>query len=177
MVRLLPEWQYVRNKPQRNAYHRFTVDRHLLEAATNAAGLVDRVDRPGPPAGGCPPARHRQGLSRRPHHVGIDIVGRDRPRRMGFAPDDVETLVALVRHHLLIPDVATRRDLDDPTTIETVAAAGRDTSTLALLTALTEADSLATGPSAWGNWKAGSGGRAGRTDDASPRGSGQWRRR
>ena len=46
LVRILPEWAAVRNKPQRNAYHRFTVDRHLLEAAANAAALVDRVDRP-----------------------------------------------------------------------------------------------------------------------------------
>ncbi|HEY5244331.1 MAG TPA: ACT domain-containing protein, partial [Acidimicrobiales bacterium] len=49
----------------------------------------------------------------------------------------------------------TRRDLDDPTTIETVAAAVGDRRTLRLLGALTEADSLATGPSAWGSWKAG----------------------
>ena len=74
---------------------------------------------------------------------------------MGFAPADVETLVAMCRYHLLLPDTATRRDLDDPTTIETVAEAVGDRRTLELLGALTEADSLATGPSAWGSWKAG----------------------
>ena len=36
----------MRAKPQHNAYHRFTVDRHLLEATANAAALVDRVSRP-----------------------------------------------------------------------------------------------------------------------------------
>src|SRR6202034_1227996 len=46
LARLLPEWQAVRNKPQRNAYHRFTVDRHLLEAAALAAELTDTVERP-----------------------------------------------------------------------------------------------------------------------------------
>ena len=45
-VRILPEWEPVRSKPQRNAYHRFTVDRHLCETAANASALVDRVDRP-----------------------------------------------------------------------------------------------------------------------------------
>ncbi|HVA07172.1 MAG TPA: HD domain-containing protein, partial [Acidimicrobiales bacterium] len=46
LVRLIPEWAAVRNKPQRNAYHTFTVDRHLLEAAALAAGLTDSVERP-----------------------------------------------------------------------------------------------------------------------------------
>ena len=60
----------------------------------------------------------------------------------------------MVRHHLLLPDVATRRDLDDPATIEAVAEAVGDLLTLGLLAGLTEADSLATGPAAWGPWKA-----------------------
>ena len=45
--RSLPEWEPVRSKPQRNAYHRFTVDRHLWEAAANAAeSRRPRVGRP-----------------------------------------------------------------------------------------------------------------------------------
>jgi [protein-PII] uridylyltransferase len=74
---------------------------------------------------------------------------------MGVSPKDVGVLVDLVRHHLLLPDTATRRDLDDPTTIARVANAAGDRTTLHLLSALTEADSRATGPSAWGAWKAG----------------------
>src|SRR6202034_3306358 len=46
LVRLMPEWAAVRNKPQRNAYHTYTVDRHLLEAAALASTLTDRVERP-----------------------------------------------------------------------------------------------------------------------------------
>jgi [protein-PII] uridylyltransferase len=75
--------------------------------------------------------------------------------RMGLEPADVATLVAMERYHLLLPDAATRRDLDDPTTVETVARQVGDRRTLRLLAALTEADSIATGPSAWGKWKAG----------------------
>lgn len=154
MVRLLPEWAAVRNKPQRNAYHRFTVDRHLLEAAANAAELADRVDRPDLLLVGT--LLHDIGKGYPGDHttVGIELVGTI-ARRMGFPPADVATLVAMCRHHLLLPDTATRRDLDDPTTVETVAQAVGDRRTLALLAALTEADSLATGPSAWGSWKAG----------------------
>ena len=74
---------------------------------------------------------------------------------MGFSPPDVDILVDLVRLHLLLPDTATRRDLDDPATIDRVAEEVGSRLTLHLLGALTEADSRATGPSAWGAWKAG----------------------
>jgi [protein-PII] uridylyltransferase len=73
---------------------------------------------------------------------------------MGFGEEDIATLVRLIEHHLLLADVATRRDLDDPATIALVAKAVGDRPTLELLAALTEADSLATGPAAWGTWKA-----------------------
>src|SRR5213076_3220937 len=76
-------------------------------------------------------------------------------RRMGFATAEVELLESMVEHHLLLPDAATRRDLDDPGTIEQVATAVGSVELLELLAALTEADSRATGPSAWSDWKAG----------------------
>jgi [protein-PII] uridylyltransferase len=75
--------------------------------------------------------------------------------RMGLGERDATVLEALCRHHLLLADVATRRDVDDPATIEMVAAALGDREVLGLLAALTEADSLATGPAAWSDWKAG----------------------
>src|SRR5205807_5314970 len=74
---------------------------------------------------------------------------------MGFPPDDISILKTLVRHHLLLAETATRRDLGDESTILSVAAAVGNQTTLELLAALTEADSLATGPAAWGTWKAG----------------------
>ena len=143
-VRILPEWEPVRSRPQRNAYHRFTVDRHLCEAAANAAGLTDRVSRPDLLVLGA--LLHDIGKGRPGDHteVGMDLVARMGPR-MGLPPDDVDVLVAMVRHHLLLPDVATRRDLDDPATIDAVARAVGDRTTLELLDALTEADSRATG--------------------------------
>jgi [protein-PII] uridylyltransferase len=149
----LPEWDAVRSKPQRNAYHRFTVDRHLMEAAANAAELATRTARPDLLVVGTLLHDIGKGYPGDHTEVGIDLVPRI-GARMGFDPDDVAVLQAMVRHHLLLPDVATRRDLDDPSTLEQVAAAVRDKRTLGLLAALTEADSLATGPAAWGRWKA-----------------------
>ena len=75
--------------------------------------------------------------------------------RMGYKNNDVELLVGMVEHHLLLPDVATRRELDDDGTIKSVASAVKNLSLLSLLDALTEADSIATGSSAWSAWKAG----------------------
>ena len=154
LPRLLPEWEPVRNRPQRNAFHRFTVDRHLCEAAAGAAQLVRRVRRPDLLLVGA--WLHDIGKGYPGDHTttGIEVVGRI-GQRMGFEPDDVEVLVNMVRHHLLLPDVATRRDVDDPRTLEQVAAAVGDLDTLELLSALAEADGLATGPAAWGPWKAG----------------------
>jgi [protein-PII] uridylyltransferase len=150
---MVPEWEPVRSRPQRNAYHRFTVDRHLVETAVNAAGLAGRVGRPDLLVVGA--LLHDIGKGYPGDHTaaGIDLLETLGPR-LGFDPDEVAVLQAMVRHHLLLPDVATRRDLDDPSTIESVAAAVGDVETLELLAALTEADSIATGTAAWGSWKA-----------------------
>jgi [protein-PII] uridylyltransferase len=154
LVRLLPEWEFVRNRPQRNAYHRFTVDRHLLEAAAGAASLVRRVERPDLLIVGT--LLHDIGKGRPGDHsqvgaeLAVSISG-----RMGFTPADVGIIATLVSQHLLLADTAVRRDLDDPATVAMVAAAVGDAPTLELLAALTEADALATGPAAWGTWKEG----------------------
>ncbi len=152
-TRVLPEWEACRSKPQRNAYHRFTVDRHLLEAATRAAGLVDMVDRPDLLVVGALLHDIGKGYPGDHTEVGMDLVADIAPR-MGFDADDTATLIDLVRLHLLLPDVATRRDLGDDATLAGVAGEVGDVATLRLLHALTVADSEATGPAAWGTWKA-----------------------
>ena len=154
LTRFVPEWATVRNRPQRNAYHRFTVDRHLLEAAANAATLAHRVSRPDLLVVGT--LLHDIGKGSPGDHTEVGTVMVQRiAARMGFDGTDAATLVAMVRLHLLLPEVATRRDLNDPATAERAAEEIGDRTTLELLAAETEADSLATGPSAWGSWKAG----------------------
>lgn len=152
ITRMLPEWEPVRSRPQRNAYHRFTVDRHLWEAAANASELVDTVARPDLLVLGA--LLHDIGKGYPGDHTdaGIDVVREIAPR-IGIGTRDGEVLEAMVRHHLLLPDVAVRRDLADPATIQLVADAVGNQEVLDLLHALTIADSKATGPSAWGGWK------------------------
>ena len=153
LERVLPEWLPVRSRPQRNALHKYTVDRHLFEAAANAAALTTTVARPDLLLVGA--LLHDLGKGYPGDHTdaGVELMQTIGPR-MGFPPEDVDVLVALVRHHLLLPDVATRRDLSDDDVISGVAEAIGSLGVLELLAALTEADSMATGPSAWGSWKA-----------------------
>jgi [protein-PII] uridylyltransferase len=82
------------------------------------------------------------------------VIAKEAARRMGFPEPDVAVLARLVNYHLLLPEVATRRDLEDPATAKLVARLVEDRATLRLLGALTEADSIATGPTAWTPWKA-----------------------
>jgi len=147
-TRILPEWQRVRARPQRNAYHRYTVDRHLLEATAEAARLAPHLERGDLLVVAALLHDLGKGGDGDQADVGVDLA-REVAARMGYADEDVATISALVRHHLLLGEVALRRDLDDPTTIERVAATVGSISRLRLLAALTEADSLATGPSAW----------------------------
>jgi [protein-PII] uridylyltransferase len=155
LVRLVPEWAPVRSLPQRNAYHRFTVDRHLTEAATGAAALAGRVHRPDLLLVGAWLHDIGKGYPEGDHSETGALVVERVATRVGFPPEDVAVLVRLTRLHLLLPDTATRRDVQDPATIRTVASAVGDTGTLELLHALTEVDSVATGPAAWSPWKAG----------------------
>lgn len=154
LSRLIPEWDRIRSLPQRHPWHRFTVDRHLVEAAAAAAELTRDVDRPDlllvaallHDIGKGWPGDHSE--------VGEPIAAAV-ATRMGFAEADVAVIATLVRHHLLLPATATRRDIDDPATIDRVAATiGSDAAVLELLHALAQADGAATSASAWSPWKA-----------------------
>ncbi|GAA0368373.1 [protein-PII] uridylyltransferase [Microbispora corallina] len=153
LVRLIPDWERVRHRPQRNPVHRYTVDRHLIETAAGAASFTREVSRP-----------DLLLISALLHDIGKgwpgdhsttgEIVARDIGTRIGLPPADVEVLATVVRHHLLLPETATRRDLDDPVTIARVAEAVGSREVLELLAALAVCDGHATGPAAWNSWKA-----------------------
>jgi [protein-PII] uridylyltransferase len=149
----LPEWARVRNMPQFNPYHRWTVDRHLLETVANAAGHQRDVRRPDllllgallHDIGKGTPVDHSQAGEAITAGVG---------ERLGLSTDDRWILQRLVRLHLLLPETATRRDLDDPATVNVVAETVGNETTLELLRGIAVADGEATGPAAWTPWKA-----------------------
>ena len=153
LTTLLPEWEHVRSRPQRNPYHRYTVDRHLVEAATNAAALTRSVSRPDLLLVGTLLHDIGKGLPGDHSVVGAEIAERI-ARRMGWSDADTAAMVAIARHHLLLPDTATRRDLEDPETARFVASVIDDPVQVELLVGVAEADGRATGPTAWSPWKA-----------------------
>ncbi|WP_432087464.1 [protein-PII] uridylyltransferase [Streptomyces sp. bgisy095] len=153
VTRLLPDWERVRCRPQRNPVHTWTVDRHLVETAVRAASLTRRVGRPDLLLVAA--LLHDIGKGwPGDHSVAGETIARDLAARVGFDRTDTATVATAVRHHLLLVETATRRDLDDPATVQAVAAAVGTLGTLELLHALTEADALATGPAAWSSWRA-----------------------
>lgn len=152
--RLIPLWTPIRSAPQRNAVHRFTVDRHLVEAAVQAARYQRQVERPDLLLLGA--LLHDIGKGRPDidhSKLGAELVGRIAPD-LGLDADDTALLQTMVAHHLLLPEMATRRDLEDPETVQSAAQIIGDSDTLDLLYYLTLADAAATGPKAWSDWKA-----------------------
>jgi [protein-PII] uridylyltransferase len=152
--RLFPEWGPVRDLPPRDIVHIWTVDRHLTETVSKASAFTTRVARPDLLVLGA--LLHDIGKGRGGDHsvIGAELATQI-GTRLGLWPADVEILSAIVRYHLLLPTTATRRDLQDPDTITMVVdELHGDPLLLKLLHTLAEADSLATGPGVWGDWKA-----------------------
>ena len=149
----IPEWMSVRSLPQRNALHRHTVDRHMVETAVHAAALTRKVQRPDLLLFAA--LFHDIGKGTQEDHSerGVRLI-EPIAQRIGFDAKDIEVLKNLVLHHLLLSSTATRRDLDDPATIASVVSVIPDVNTLELLHALSIADGEATGSAGWSEWKA-----------------------
>ena len=157
----LPEWPRVRGRSQRNALHRFDLDTHGAEAvvALHALRHDDSLQRlwqrlVDPDSAILATWLHDIGKAWPGDHSAVGAtVAQEWLEHMGFARSVGLRVAILIRHHLLLPDVATRRDLDDVDVIHGVAATVGDVETLDALYLLSLADSRATGPAAWSAWK------------------------
>jgi [protein-PII] uridylyltransferase len=159
---LLPEWAPVRGRVQHDPWHRYTVDGHAFAAAAEVSRLLERDERAArtAEAAGDLDALYLAAIfhdigkgSGEDHSVAGELLTRRALARMGLGDDELDEVAVLVRHHLLLVETATRRDLDDPSVVEGVAAALGSPRRLRLLHLLTVADGLATGPAAWNDWK------------------------
>ena len=152
--RWLPEWADIRLRGSSSPVHRYTVDRHSIETCVKAAEVVRGVDRPDLLAVGA--LLHDIGKGRDGDHSEVgEEMAVEIARRWGFEDADAATIGRLVRWHLLLPNIATRRDIEDPSTAANIAEIVESAAFLDLLAALTQADARATGPTAWSSWRRG----------------------
>jgi [protein-PII] uridylyltransferase len=163
----MPEWAPVRSRPQRDPYHRYTVDVHLTATLSIAVELLagrhgDEALNAAASAVSDPDALalgallHDIGKTGEGRHVEVgERVAASALERMGLSGSTREKVLFLVREHLLLSDTATRRDLADPNLVVHVAARVGDPERLAMLYLLTVADAEATGPHAATPWRLG----------------------
>lgn len=155
----IPEFSRIATLAQHDLYHIYTVDRHSLQAVAEVRKMVEA---------GVPHLKSVKSLrvlylAALLHDIGKGS-GRDHSRqgaalvevignRLRLPPKEVDALVFLVRYHLFMPESAMRRDLNDGVFIQRCAETIGDHDRLAMLYLLSLADSKATGPSAWSDWK------------------------
>jgi [protein-PII] uridylyltransferase len=72
----------------------------------------------------------------------------------GLSQADIDTVVFLVKEHLLLFETATRRDINDEETAIFTARRIAKAERLKMLYLLSVADAMATGPKAWNDWTA-----------------------
>ena len=164
--RALPEWAHVRGLPQYAPFHLHPVDVHLWRTVEETLTIARR-DSPEPPLAGVAAELDSLDdalLAGLLHDIGKGWPGdhartgaraaRAFCRRARLGPRTTATVTRAVEHHLLLANVATRRDLDDPAVVRDVADAAADGRTLRVLYLLSVADARATGPAVWSPWKA-----------------------
>ena len=161
LTRYLPEFAAVESLAQHDLYHLYTVDRHQLQTVAELSGLRRDMAELCAEAGDLEvlflaALLHDIGKGRQTDHslLGAELVGTI-GRRLQLSPADCDLLAFLVRYHLYLPENGLRRDCTDREFIRQAAEVVGDVRRLTLLYLLTIADSRATGPSAWSNWKAG----------------------
>ncbi|KXF89043.1 bifunctional uridylyltransferase/uridylyl-removing protein [Phaeobacter inhibens] len=164
----VPEFEPIVAMMQFNMYHSYTVDEHTIQVIANFAAiergeledelpLSSEILRKGLSRKVLLVAMllHDIGKGREQDHsiLGAQIARRVAPR-LGLSKSDSETVEWLVRYHLLMSDMAQKRDIADPRTVRDFAKAVKTIKRLDLLLLLTVCDIRGVGPDTWNNWKA-----------------------
>ena len=156
----IPEFGRIETLAQHDVYHIYTVDRHSLQAVAELRRVVEeealiyeQVEMKEVLFLAALFHDIGKGSGRDHCEEGAEVVGKI-GARMALSDEEVACLSFLVEYHLFIPENALRRDLNDMAFIQRCAETVGDVSRLSMLYLLSIADSRATGPSAWSDWKA-----------------------
>jgi len=164
----LPEFGNIVAMMQFNMYHHYTVDEHTIQCIS----ILNQIEQQ-ELTEDLPLASDilKQGVNRKVLYLALLLhdIGKGRPeahevigaklakkvcKQLRLSPEDTEAVVWLVRNHLLMSDVAQKRDISDPRTVRDFANHLRTKTNLNLLTVLTVCDIRGVGPDRWNNWKA-----------------------
>ena len=149
-------------------YHSYTVDEHTIQCISHLAKIEREELMEELPIASSILKKganrrilysslllHDIGKGRNEDHsiLGARIARKVAPR-LGLSKKEVETVEWLIRYHLLMSDMAQKRDIADPRTVRDFAKAVQTVNRLDLLTVLTVCDIRGVGPTTWNNWKA-----------------------
>ena len=164
----IPEFEPIVAMMQFNMYHHYTVDEHTIQTISHLAQIERGELNEELPVSS---TIFKEGINRKVLYVALllhDIgKGRDEDHsilgaqiarkvapRLGLKPKEVDTVEWLVRYHLVMSDMAQKRDIADPRTVRDFAKAVQTRERLDLLLMLTVCDIRGVGPGRWNNWKA-----------------------
>ncbi len=164
----IPEFAPIVAMMQFNMYHHYTVDEHTIQCISHLAQIErEELIEELPVASSI----LKGGINRRVIYVALLLhdIGKGRPEdhsilgaqiarivapRLGLSKKDCDTVEWLIRNHLLMSDVAQKRDISEPRTVRDFAKMVKTVERLDLLTVLTVCDIRGVGPGTWNNWKA-----------------------
>ena len=168
LAAFLPEFEPIVAMMQFNVYHHYTVDEHTIQTISTLAQIErEELIEELPLSSGILKA----GVNRKVLYMALLLhdIGKGRPEdhailgaqiarrvcpRLGLTPEESETVEWLVRYHLVMSDMAQKRDISDPRTVRDFAKVVKTRKRLDLLTVLTVCDIRGVGPNTWNNWKA-----------------------
>ena len=169
LAKFLPDFARVEGMSLFNLYHNYTVDEHLLKTVGFMSKIINNtLSQPHPFTSNfnakldnkkvllLSAFLHDIGKGRKQDHsiLGSQITEK-LCNRIGMKKNEVSQVVWLVKNHLVMSDVAQKRDLYDPKTIVDFASIVKNQKNLDYLLALTVADIMSVGPSIWNAWKSG----------------------
>lgn len=160
----LPEFEELNGFMQPGVYHCYTADEHTLvtirnlEKLSNDNSHLGKIYRSVVDKEILFLAMIFHDIAKPINIAGHELLGEQIASsvmyRLGYDEKEVDIVSFLVRNHLLMEQIAFRRNLNDPETLNNFVSKFKTTEELDLLYLVTYADLSAVNPAVWTTWKA-----------------------